>query len=363
MFLKVWGFIPITKNHFIIFETIFFSLFFLMTVFLFSYDFPEYVDDPLILFHERYLKYVTLILSFLVVIETQFYLNKFIGKQLNVIQKQKEKIELQNEDIKQSIKYASRIQDAVLPSLAKMPENIDYFIFFKPKDIVSGDFYWFHEKEDKLYIAAGDCTGHGVPGALMSILGISSLNEIINETKQNLNTSEILNILRERIIGSLQKSEGDVVSESGMDISMVKIDKSNQTIEFSGANNPLFIIRKDNPYEPNEQIEITKFENYELIHIKGDKMPIGIYPINKPFSNFQFKYLKNDSVYLFSDGLPDQLGGEHQKKLLLKRFKFGLLKMQEKKPAEQKEILENFLLKWKMELDQTDDILVIGIRL
>jgi len=363
MYLKVWGFIPITKNQFIIFETILFIVFFLMTVFLFSYDFPEYIDDPLILFHAKYLKYVTLILSFLIVIETQYYLNKFIGKQLNVIQAQKEKIELQKEEITQSIKYASRIQDAVLPPLNKLPQNLDYFIFYKPKDIVSGDFYWFTEKDEKLCIVAGDCTGHGVPGAFMSILGISSLNEIINEVGKNLSTSDILNALKDRIIGSLQKNEGDVVSEAGMDLAIIIIDKMAQTIEYSGANNPLFIIRKNNTSEPPENSEITKFEDYELFHIKADKMPIGIYPISKSFSNTLFNFIKGDTIYLFSDGLPDQLGGDYNKKLLIKRFKQGLLKMQGKSLPEQKDILENFLIKWKMNQEQTDDILVIGIRL
>jgi serine phosphatase RsbU (regulator of sigma subunit) len=363
MYLKVWGFIPITKNQFIIFETIFFIFFFLLTVFLFSYDFPEYIDDPLILFHAKYMKYVTLILSFLIVIETQYYLNKFIGKQLNVIQKQKEKIEFQKEEITQSIKYAGRIQDAVLPPLNKLPNDLNYFIFYKPKDIVSGDFYWFAQKNEMLYMVAGDCTGHGVPGAFMSILGISSLNEIINESDHHLSTSDILNSLKDRIINSLQKNEHETVSESGMDLSIVMLDKSKKTIEFSGANNPLFIIRKNNNIQSGDNIEITKFEDYELIHVKADKMPIGIYPVSKSFSNHSFNYNEGDTLYLFSDGFPDQIGGDHNKKLLLKRFKYGLLKMQHKALSEQKITLEKFLHKWKMDQEQTDDILVIGIRL
>ena len=211
MYLKVWGIIPITKNQFIIFETILFSFFFILTVFLFSYSFPEYINDPVILFHAKYLKYVTLVLSFLIVIEAQYYLNKFIGKQLDVIRKQKEKIEHQNEEIKQSIRYASRIQEAVLPPLNKLPKDLDYFIFYKPKDIVSGDFYWFTEKNGKLYIVAGDCTGHGVPGAFMSILGISSLNDIMNEIKPDPSTSDILNALKERVINSLRKTEKEII--------------------------------------------------------------------------------------------------------------------------------------------------------
>jgi serine phosphatase RsbU (regulator of sigma subunit) len=363
MYLKVWGLFPITKNQLIIFETILFIFFFSSTVFLFSYDFPEYIDDPLILFHARYLKYVTLVLSFLIVIETQYYLNKFIGKQLSVIQFQKEKIEFQNEEIKQSIKYASRIQDAVLPPLTKLPAWLEYFIFYKPKDIVSGDFYWYAEKNNKLYLLAGDCTGHGVPGAFMSILGISSLNEIINETNQELRSSEILNKLKDRIINSLQKSEGDIVSEAGMDLALILIDKNSHSVSFSGANNPMFIIRQKQELINNSDIEITDYKNLELLHFKPDKMPIGSYPVYKPFSETKYNYKKGDTLYLFSDGLPDQPGGEFGKKLLLKRFKLGLLKMYEKPMPKQKEILDDFLIKWKNKNDQIDDILVIGIRL
>jgi len=364
--MKVLGFIPITKNQFIIFETILFSLFFLMTIFLFAYDFPAYVDDPMILFHAKYLKYVTLILSFLTVVEAQFYLNKFIGKQLKVIEEQKEKIEHQNHEITQSIKYASRIQEALLPSTDRLPAEIDYFIFYKPKDIVSGDYYWFTEKNNKHIIVAADCTGHGVPGAFMSVLGISSLNEIIAEVGDDPSAAEILNLLRDRVTASLKKKEGDIVSEAGMDLSLIIIDKENKKLQFAGANNPLFLIRNNDhklTIEDNEKLEKTVYADYNLYHVKPDKMPIGIYPISKPFYNIEIDYFPNDTLYLFSDGFSDQMGGQHGKKLLNKRFKAGLLKMQNRSMTEQKEILEQFLNKWKNGFPQTDDIIILGIRL
>ena len=363
--MKVIGFIPITKNQFIIFETILFSFFFLLTIFFFAYDFPEYIDDPIILFHSKYLKYVTLTLSFFIVVETQYYLNIFISKQLKIIEEQKEKIEHQNEEITQSIKYASRIQNSLLPTVDKLPKDLDYFIFYKPKDIVSGDYYWFAEKCDKLIIVAADCTGHGVPGAFMSILGISSLNEIVNESQECLNSNEILNLLRDKVTMSLRKSKKDVVSEAGIDLALIIIDKKKQTLQFSGANNPLFVIREANNKEliSEEDIQKTKIGKYELLHLKPDKMPIGIYPVEKAFTSQEFKLKKNDSLYMFSDGFPDQMGGNDGKKLLIKRFKTGLLKMQDKSIKEQKNILEKFLIKWMGDCEQTDDILVFGVKI
>lgn len=364
--MKVLGFIPITKNQFIIYETILFSFFFLLTIFLFAYKFPEYVDDPMVLFHAKYLKYISLVLSFLIVVEAQYYLNKFIGKQLKVIEAQKEKIEHQNNEITQSIKYASRIQEALLPPFDRMDKDLEYFIFYKPKDIVSGDYYWFAEKNNKQIIVAADCTGHGVPGAFMSVLGVSTLNEIITETEEDLSASDILNLLRKKVTASLKKRKGDIVSEAGMDLALIILDKEKRRLQFAGANNPLFLIRnRENPLllEEKDKVEKMVFGHLELNHIKADKMPIGIYPVRKPFVHCEFDYLPEDTLYIFSDGLSDQMGGEHGKKLLNKRFKAGLLKMQDKSMDEQKDILERFLDKWRNELPQTDDIIVFGIRI
>ncbi len=366
MRLKVFGFILITKNQFIIFETIFFSFFFLLTIFFFSYSFPDYVDNPIILFHAKYLKYITLIFSFLIVIEAQYYLNKLIGKQLKIIEKQKKKIERQNKNITQSIKYASRIQDALLPSKDKLANNLDYFIFYKPRDIVSGDYYWFAEKNNKLILVAADCTGHGVPGAFMSILGISSLNEIISETDDDIHANEILNILRDRVTASLKKKKGDIISSAGMDMALIIIDKEKKTVQFSGANNPLIVIRKTN----NEQstINVDRVQKmisglYELNYIKPDRMPIGFYPVIKPFKSQQFEFQKNDALYIFSDGFVDQMGGEQGRKLMNKRLKDVLLHIQDKSMHEQKEFLETFLEKWMNGTQQTDDILIFGIKI
>jgi len=364
MKFKIFGFLEITKNQFIIIETVLFVFFFLLTIFFFSYTFPEYIDNPLILFHAKYLKYVSLTLSFLIVVETQYYLNKLIGKQLEVNSLQKKKISKQNKEIKESIYYASHIQNALLSAKGKIPKYLDYFIFYKPKDIVSGDYYWFFEKCGKLIIVVADCTGHGVPGAFMSVLGISSLNEIVTETDKCLNSDEILNSLRSRIINSLEHKEEDLISEAGMDLSIIIYDRENYEVQFSGAKNPLFILRnkKEGDIEISN-IKKTELGNFALYQVKADNMPIGKYPRMEPFSKEIIKLKKNDTLYMFSDGFADQFGGKFGKRLMIKRFRELLLRVQEKNMKEQEVIFEAYLNKWKNTYEQTDDIIVMGIRI
>ncbi len=365
MKLKIFGFIYLSRNQFVIIEIILFSFFFLLTIFFFSWSVPEYVDDPMVLFHAKYLKYVTLALSFLVVVETQYYLNKFISKQLEINEKQRQQIEYQNGEIMKSIRYAGRIQEAILPDNNKLPENLDHFIFYKPKDIVSGDFYWFAEHYGKTVIVAGDCTGHGVPGAFMSVLGISSLNDIINETENELNSGEILNILRDKVITSLKQGVEDSVSVSGIDLALIIIDFKTNEIQFSGAKNPIFLIRDKKQFSnfENSDYSVTDSETHVLFHFKPDKMHIGMYPIFQPFKMQTFKAKKGDTIYLFSDGFVDQMGGNLGKKLMNKRFKNMLLNIQNKNMTEQKEIVELYFNKWKGNLEQTDDVILFGIKI
>lgn len=365
MKLKIFGFIYLTRNQFVIIEIILFSFFFLLTIFFFSWSVPEYVDDPMVLFHAKYLKYVTLALSFFVVVETQYYLNKFISKQLEINEKQRQQIEYQNGEIMKSIRYAGRIQEAILPDNNKLPENLEHFIFYKPKDIVSGDFYWFAEHYGKTVIVAGDCTGHGVPGAFMSVLGISSLNDIINETENELNSGEILNILRDKVITSLKQGVEDSVSVSGIDLALIIIDFKTNEIQFSGAKNPIFLIRDKKQFSnfENSDYSVTDSETHVLFHFKPDKMHIGMYPIFQPFKMQTFKAKKGDTIYLFSDGFVDQMGGNLGKKLMNKRFKNMLLNIQNKNMTEQKEIVELYFNKWKGNLEQTDDVILFGIKI
>lgn len=364
MKIKIFGFLEITKNQFIIIETILFSFFFLLTIFFFSYTFPEYIDNPIIIFHAKYLKFVTLALSFLVVVETQYYLNKVISKQLEINELQRKQISKQKEEITESINYAGHIQSAILSTHDKLPKDLENFIFYKPKDIVSGDYYWFNESCGKIIIVVADCTGHGVPGAFMSVLGVSSLNEIINETNDCLSSDEILNRLRKRIINSLKHNEEDLISEAGMDLSIIIYDKKNNELQFSGAKNPLFLIRNKKEGDINiSNVKKTELGNFVLFQVRADNMPIGKYPVMKPFSRETIKLKKGDALYMLSDGYADQFGGKFGKRLMIKRFRELLLKIQEKKMQEQKVIFEAYLNKWKNTYEQTDDIIVMGIKI
>jgi len=270
--------------------------------------------------------------------------NQQIGEQLNLIT-------AQNTEIKASIHYASRIQNAMLPNLKVieqfLPEN---FILFKPRDIVSGDFFWYSAIQNndsrKLVITVADCTGHGVPGAFMSLLGISFLNEIVN--KNNIvQANIILNELRKNIKNALHQTGKDEEQKDGMDISLIVIDFDKKIVEYAGANNSMYLIR-----------------NKELIEYKADRMPIGIHIKEKEsFTNHCFEILPNDSLYLFSDGYQDQFSEDSDKKFLAKNFRNLLLCMQDEKMVNQKEILNMTIEKWKGKLHQIDDITVMGIKI
>lgn len=261
--------------------------------------------------------------------------------------KQKDIIEQKNQSITDSIQYASRIQTAVLPPVSFLSDwGIDNFILYKPKDIVSGDFYWGVEKNEKIILAAGDCTGHGVPGAFMSMLGHAFLDEIIS-TKEPENAADILNLLRDEIINALKQKGTTGEAHDGMDISLVILDLKAGKLDYAGANNPLYLIR-----------------NGKMIQYKADRMPIGIHVTSiTPFTNQSVEIRKDDYLYLFSDGYADQFGGPNGKKYMYKPFQDLLLKHHEKPMELQKEILDDTFGKWKNEREQVDDVLVIGIHL
>jgi len=263
------------------------------------------------------------------------------------IEKQKNLIERKNKDITDSILYASRIQTAVLPPDNYIAETIpEHFILFKPRDIVSGDYYWMTKKNDEVVIAVADCTGHGVPGAFMSMLGVAFLNEIVNRT-ENLTASGILNDLRNHVKKSLRQTGKQTENKDGMDIALCILNQKKKCVQYAGAYNPLFLLRKG-----------------ELTQIKADRMPIGIYLKEKEsFTNHILELEDSDVLYMFSDGYIDQFGGNNGKKFMTKNFKELLLKIYDKPMGEQKEILNETLESWKGELDQVDDILVMGFKL
>lgn len=261
------------------------------------------------------------------------------------IRLQKEHIEKQNKEIKYSFDYAKRIQSTVLPS-NEVFENLfaENFIFFKPRDIVSGDFYWIAQRENKIFITASDCTGHGVPGSLMSMLGITMLHEIVNE-KDFTRSDEILNELRQNIARTLKQEGKPGEQKDGMDMVMLIYDRTTRKMEFSGANNPMYIIRDG-----------------EMIEYKGNNMPVAYYDNMTDFTRHTIQMKQGDRVYLFTDGFPDQFGGPNGKKFMYKPFKALLLEVHERPMEEQERILKMVFDEWKGNLDQIDDVLVMGLR-
>ena len=273
--------------------------------------------------------------------------NILLKDQNEEIKSQRDKIFEQNKEITDSIEYASKIQSAILPPNAYISGILpDYFILYRPRDIVSGDFYWINKFKNQIFLCAADCTGHGVPGAFMSMLGIALLNEIINK-KSKFSAADILNNLRSQVVDSLHQKGYEGETQDGMDIAFCIIDLEHKKIQFSGAFNPLFIIRKK-----------------ELIEFKGDKMPIGIHlKQHVPFTNHDIDYKPGDQIYLFSDGYADQFGGPNRKKFLIKRFRELLVENSNKSMSDQKTVLENTIDEWMGYYDQIDDILVFGAKL
>lgn len=259
---------------------------------------------------------------------------------------QKKEIEEKNTNITSSIQYAKRIQRALLTSNDYLKKVVpEHFVFYQPKDIVSGDFYWAYLSNDnKAILGVVDCTGHGVPGAFMSMIGMGLLNEIVMEHKLH-HPNEILDSLRNGVITSLKQRSGEDTND-GMDISLTVWDKENNTLEFSGANNPIYILRDG-----------------KLIEIKGDKQPIGYFlGRQKPFSKKVEQLQKNDMVYLFTDGFADQFGGKQNKKYKYLHFKKLLASIAPLPIELQKEKIENEFIEWKGDFEQLDDICVLGFR-
>ena len=276
-----------------------------------------------------------------------------ITQQRDEIIQQRDKIAHQNKEITDSIIYARRIQTALLPTTKTLTDYVEMFIFYRPRDIVSGDFYWMSKKEDKLIIVAADCTGHGVPGAFMSMLGVAFLNEIVGKESE-VYANEILNKLREHVVNSLNQSgrmeEEKIYTKDGMDISLCVVDYPSMTLQYSGAYNPLFLIR-----------------NGELMEIKADKMPVAYSDDHgeKKFTNNLIPLYQKDCIYIFSDGYADQFGGkeEKSKKYSSKRLKSTLLEIYELPMKEQEKIVAQSYDDWKGNHEQIDDVLLVGIRI
>lgn len=295
---------------------------------------------------------------------------KITQKQKVIIEHQKEEVDQKNKDITDSINYAKKIQTALLSNervvLANLP---NHFIYFKPKDIVSGDFYWMKEEDDYLYMTVADCTGHGVPGAMLTMLGTSFLNQIT--MNQILTPAEILDQLREKIIAELsqkKREEIDVESKTvpikdGMDISLIRLNKKTNELDWSGAYNPLWIITDNKELlDKFRDTKIVSNENKSVITVAADKQPIGVYSKMTPFTNHSLQLKTGDAIYLFSDGFADQFGSKNKKKYKSGNFKKFLLSISEIPMTEQIAHLDKEFMDWKGDLEQLDDVCVIGIR-
>ncbi len=262
------------------------------------------------------------------------------------LESQKADLASKNKNITDSLVYAQRIQEALLPSEDYFKGYFkESFIYYKPKDIVSGDFFWIQERGGRIFIIAADCTGHGVPGALMSMIGHELLDKIIN-VDNILQPSKILGILSKGLekIFSREKNVGTIIRD-GMDIAICVVDRINRKIQFSGAFLPLYIIR-DN----------------RLIELKGDKYTIGMIPEGVSYTNTEMELMKDDMMYLFSDGYVDQFGGSENKKFMYRRFRHLLMTIYRFPVDDQKSILEENMKTWMGGTHQLDDMLVIGFK-
>ncbi|MBL1233313.1 MAG: DUF4154 domain-containing protein [Flavobacteriales bacterium] len=297
-----------------------------------------------------------------------------LKKKANIlIVQQKYEIEAQHKEIRDSIDYAKRIQQAIIPPIKIVEQHLkDCFVIYQPKDVVSGDFYWLESPtlnlianeikqpakndEGAIFFAACDCTGHGVPGAMVSVICNNALKRSVNEFKLTT-PGEILDRTRKIVVQEFEKSEDDV--KDGMDIALCSLKLSEKsefsesyaTLQYAGANNSLYIISKN-----------TAGEN-ELIEIKPDKQPIGKVDSPTPFTTHSISLKKGDTIYVFTDGYADQFGGEKGKKMMYKPFKNLLLSIQDKNMSEQKNILEKHFKEWKGGLEQVDDVCILGVRI
>jgi serine phosphatase RsbU (regulator of sigma subunit) len=280
----------------------------------------------------------------------------------DLVMKQKDHIEEQKKEITDSINYARRIQTAVLPT-GEYADRIlrEHFILFKPKDIVSGDFYWATCANNWLIVTVADCTGHGVPGAFMSMLGVSFLNEIVRK-KEITKASEVLDLLRDSIIEALQQKGTSGEQKDGMDIALCAINAMDKSLQFSGANNPLFIVTA-NEIEPDTMNEMHSVMSARIKEIRADKQPVAIYENMHPFTNHVINLQNGDMLYLCSDGYKDQFGGSNNKKFKIKQLKELFVNISDKPMKEQQQILDDTFENWRGQYEQIDDVTILGLKM
>ena len=282
-----------------------------------------------------------------------------IDGQKNILLTQKNEIETIHNSIAQSIDYATRLQGAILPEEKLLKKHLsEHFVLFKPKDKVSGDFYWWANVNNKTVITAADSTGHGVPGAFMSMLGGSFLREIVQK-EEVTNTGKVLGKLRKEIIKALKQTGEEKEQKDGMDMAIISIDHETNMVQYSGANNPLYIVSQSiKGFKP-----LMDYGVLGLYEVKPNKMPISIYEKMDVFTTHEIQLQKGDQLYMFSDGYADQFGGPKGKKFKYKPFKKLLLENADKPMSEQKEILNQAFENWKGNEEQIDDVVIVGVKI
>jgi serine phosphatase RsbU (regulator of sigma subunit) len=281
------------------------------------------------------------------------------------VQERTWEISEQKREITDSISYAQRIQDAVLPSKEYLDQVMpEYFVLYKPKDIVSGDFFWIREVKDSLVVVAADCTGHGVPGAFMSMLGITLLNEQLAQKRLD-DPGEILDNMRVKIKEMLVQRGMAEEQKDGIEMAVAIIHKEKKLLHFAGANQRLILVRSSDQLtgdEPDSTGSINGGGSY-LFDIKGDRQPIGFYWEETRFSSHHIPLQENDTLYVFTDGFIDQFGGEHRKKFKINQFKELLLSVQPESMNQQKQMLEDAFTGWRGNIEQIDDVCIVGVRI
>ncbi|MDP3567646.1 SpoIIE family protein phosphatase [Sediminibacterium sp.] len=274
-------------------------------------------------------------------------INLELGEKNNIIEEKNKLVEAQHKDITDSIKYAERIQKAILPPAKLVQSTLpNSFVYFKPKDILSGDFYWMEETKSHIFLAVADCTGHGVPGALISIINYNLLNKAVLEQHLS-NPADILNAVNGWLTQVLHQSFNEDIVKDGMDVTLLAINKKNKEVVYAGAMNSIYVVSENN------------LEEY-----KGNKFPVGAFIEDNPqnFTSQKIKLKDNDIIYLFTDGYADQFGGQNGKKLKYKLLKEVLISISNLPVDEQKQHISKVFLEWKGDYDQVDDVCLIGIK-
>lgn len=285
------------------------------------------------------------ILQFWVLLRTRKHLFEMKGA-YDEIDIQRSELQMRNKDLIDSLNYARRIQAALLPAEHHIRKIFsDYFIYYRPKHIVSGDFYWFSERDDKYFIAAADCTGHGVPGALMSMIGLELIQKIINEMRVDDSDQVLLTMNRELESAFFKEESGKALIRDGIEMGICIIDKKTREMEFSGAFLPVYIVRDD-----------------KLIEIKGDKKNVVQSFAMVSFNRSTFRLQEGDLLYLFSDGYADQFGGPENKKFMYRRLRHILLTISKYPLNDQERILDETIASWMDGHDQIDDMMILGVR-